>query len=346
MTTSRHVMSLRDQKPDSEHRGGSVQSLGADDFPLLSRLSIRRLVLEAGTLREPHWHTNANELTYCLRGSALVTIFDNGSTYHRFTIGVGQMFFVPSGALHTIEVLGDETAEFIATLTHERPEEFGLAGSLAVMTDAVIGNTFDMNAGAVSKRNHEVRDTAIQDLPARPEPTIDDGRTDPFKFDVETMSPPVQSMDGAVKTARSQFWAALDKVSMYSLKIPDNGMREPHWHPETAEMGYIAQGTGRMTILNPDGTSDTFELHPGDVYFIPRSYPHQIEDIGDGDIHFLIFFDQPMPRDIGYRAALSALRPDVVATEFGIAPEDLPKLPFTPADPLIVGRFNPIDPVA
>ena len=26
---------------------------------------------------------------------------------------------------------------------------------------------------------------------------------------------------------------------MYSLRVNENGMREPHWHPVTAEMGYV-----------------------------------------------------------------------------------------------------------
>jgi oxalate decarboxylase len=58
-------------------------------------------------------------------------------------------------------------------------------------------------------------------------------------------------------------------------------------------MGYIARSHARMTILNPDGTWDTYLLSPGDVYFVPRAYPHQIEVIGAEETHFLIFFDQP-----------------------------------------------------
>ncbi|GAA2600347.1 cupin domain-containing protein [Winogradskya consettensis] len=342
----RHVVSLREQKPSAELRGSSVQQVSATELPVLSRLSIRRLVLQPGMIREPHWHTNAHELTYCLRGASIVTIFDSGSRYHRFTIGAGQMFFVPLGALHTIEVVGEGEAEFIATLTHELPEEFGMSGSLAVMTDAVIGNTYDLPAAAVAKRNHAVHDGVLQDLGAGPVPTLDDRRLDPFKFDIEAQSAPIGTSDGQARLGRKQFWAALEDVAMYSLTIADNGMREPHWHPGTAEMGYIAKGTGRMTILDPDGTWDTFELHEGDVYFIPRSYPHHIEDVGEGDIHFLIFFDQPMPYDVGYRAAMSALRPEVVAASFGLGVGDLPALPFTPADPLIVGRVNAVDPVA
>jgi oxalate decarboxylase len=29
---------------------------------------------------------------------------------------------------------------------------------------------------------------------------------------------------------------------MYSLRIREDGMREPHWHPITAEMGYVHKG--------------------------------------------------------------------------------------------------------
>lgn len=100
-----------------------------------------------------------------------------------------------------------------------------------------------------------------------------------------------------------------------------------------------------MTILDPDGSTDTYLLLPGDAYFIPRAYPHQIEVLGD-EIHFLIFFDQPTPGDIGYRLAASALSPQVLAATFGVTADALPDFPLTPVDPLIVAKANPADPVS
>jgi oxalate decarboxylase len=87
---------------------------------------------------------------------------------------------------------------------------------------------------------------------------------------------------------------------MYSLYVKDKGMREIHWHPDTVELGYIHKGRARMTIMHPNGLINTFTLTSGDVYFIPALYPHHIEVL-DKKIHFLIFFDQPMPKDIGFR---------------------------------------------
>jgi oxalate decarboxylase len=88
---------------------------------------------------------------------------------------------------------------------------------------------------------------------------------DPHKFGVEAMTPPVTAAVGSARTARVQFWPALKDLSMYSLRIREDGMREPHWHPITAEMGYVQGGSARMTVLDPDGTIDTWHLNQGDV---------------------------------------------------------------------------------
>jgi oxalate decarboxylase len=169
---------------------------------------------------------------------------------------------------------------------------------------------------------------------------------DPRKFGIARETPPIDHPYGSARVARSQFWPALKHLAMYSILIPENGMREPHWHPDTAEMGYVHKGRARMSVLDPGGSVDTYELEPGDTYFIPRSYPHQIEVIGEEDIHFLVFFDQPMPADIGYRASTSAVSREVLAAAFGVSLGALPPLPLTTEDPLIVPRVNALDPEA
>lgn len=107
----------------------------------------------------------------------------------------------------------------------------------------------------------------------------------------EAQSAPISIAVGSARLARVQFWPALKDLSMYSLRIREDGMREPHWHPITAEMGYVQRGSGRMTVMDPDGTVDTWYLKQGDVYFIPRAYPHHIEVVESPGWHFTIFFD-------------------------------------------------------
>jgi oxalate decarboxylase len=165
----------------------------------------------------------------------------------------------------------------------------------------------------------------------------------PHKFAVEAQIAPLASPAGSARLARKQFWPILENIAMFSLRVTDQGMREPHWHPATAEMGYVLQGRARMTVLSPGASVDTYELKPGDVYFIPRAYPHHIEDIGQGDIHFLVFFDRETPGDIGLKASMSAYSREVLAATFGCDVATLPAFPFTAQDPLIVPRGNPVD---
>jgi oxalate decarboxylase len=341
---SPHVAALAGGSPVFQSELGSIQQLTRDSFPILKRLSIKRIVLEPGAIREPQWNVNANQLAYVVSGTVLVSILGNADAFASFVVGAGQMYHVESGAIYHIENVGEGTAEIIAALRSSRPEHFSLQSSVNAMTDAVLGNTFDLPAsafqafprGAASQLVHREGGPRIPDTAGLPNAKL---------FDLGGQLAPLSYPYGSAKLARRQYWAALEDLSMYSLTIGGTGMREPHWHPVTAELGYVHRGHGRMTVLSPDGSLDTYELRPGQAYFIPRAYPHHIEALEEDGIHFLIFFDQPTPGDIGYRATASAFSREVLSAAFGVPERALPRFPFTPVDPLIVERANPRDPV-
>ncbi|MEV4364224.1 MULTISPECIES: cupin domain-containing protein [unclassified Nonomuraea] len=341
---SPHITSLATVSPAFENELGSVTMVDATVLPILNRLSLKRVVLEPGAIREPQWNVNANQLGYCLSGTVLVSILGNADAFSSFIVSAGQMYHVESGAVYHIENIGAERAEFLLALRNERPQHFSLHDSFNAMTDAVLGNTYDLPSSAFSAFERSpaqqiVRRTGAADVPSTA------GLPNAHLFDAEGQHAPLSYAYGDARLARKQYWAALEDISMYSLRIRESGMREPHWHPVTAEMGYVEKGHARMRVLDPDNTLDEYLLGPGDLYFVPRAFPHHIEVIGDEDIHFLIFFDQPMPGDIGYRATASAFSREVLAASFGIPERELPQFPFTPIDPLIVARANPSDPV-
>jgi oxalate decarboxylase len=343
-TPSRHVASLTASDPVYENELGKITQLTSASFPLLDGLSIKRITLEPGAVREPQWNVNANQIAFVAAGRVLVSTLGSADSFSTFVVEAGQMYHVESGAVYHIENVGDQTAEIIATLRTDRPVHFSLQNSFNAMSDSVLGNTYDLPASAFGRFDrHDAQQIVRREGPAR----IPDGAGLPNArlFDLDGQIPPLSYPYGHARLARKQFWAALDDLSMYSLNVNDTGMREPHWHPITAELGYVRSGHARMTVLDPDGSLDTYELEQGNVYFIPRAYPHHIENLGEDPIQFLIFFDQPMPGDIGYRATASAFSREVLSAAFGVPERQLPQFPFTPADPLIVGRPNPLDPV-
>ncbi len=322
---------------------GCRTSATRENFPILQRLSAYLLQLQPGCFREPHWHANADELGYCLSGQALVTIFASGNIHAQFTVGPGEMFLIPSGSLHAIENTGPGPADFVIVFSHEQVEDFGLSGFVGCLTPAVMGNTWGLPAERLIGLVSSPRSIDFGRAAAPPEIPESASFPSPYKFPIESRAPLVANAGGSAIVARRDTWPALRAQAMYSVRIHGQGMREPHWHPETAELGYVRQGHGRMTVQSPGGSAETYELHPGDIYFIPRAYPHHIENLDGDEVHFLIFFDTPDVQDIGLTGAVPAFPSRLIEPTLGLTPDQQAAIPRLPADALLVTKANPVD---
>jgi oxalate decarboxylase len=338
-----HRFPLGATAPQMSTPCGSRTHATRSELPVLRGLSASLLAIPAGCFREPHWHANADELGYCETGRVLVTLFASGNIHAQFTIGAGEMYFIPSGSLHAIENLGPDPARIVITFSQESVEDFGLSGFVGCLTKAVMGNTWGLTpdelAGLTTSPQsvgfgRSLRTTAPPESAAYPSP---------YKFAIEARAPLVANADGSAIVARFDTWPILRAQAMYSVRIHGVGMREPHWHPETAELGYVRQGHARMTVQHPDGSAETYELHPGDIYFIPRAYPHHIENLDGTEVHFLIFFDTPQVQDIGLTGAIPGFDNRLIAPTLGLSESAAARIPRLPADLLLVGRINPVD---
>lgn len=337
-----HKTSFRTTKPQISNDCGVKTAINKSNFPILNGMAIYTLTINPGCFREPHWHANADELGYCVKGKTLVTIFATGNQHSQFTISAGEMFFVPSGSFHSIENIGDGAAEFVITFSHEMPEDFGLSGFSGCLDATVLGNTWGLpvaEIAGVTRSPIDIQLGRAQGAATIPESA---GFPSPYKFACESHAPLVSAPVGSAIVARRDTWPALKHQAMYSLRIQGIGMREPHWHPETAELGYVLEGRARMTIQQPGGAFETYELEPGDVYFIPHAWPHHIENLGDTPIHFLVFFDSPDVLDIGYTGGIPAFGKRITGPSLGLSAEQVARIPKLPSDSLLVAKVNPL----
>ena len=71
------------------------------------------MTLQAGGLRELHWHANAAEWAYMLKGRARTTIFDPDGRSQRVDFGPGDVWYFPRGFGHSIQGLGPDGCTFI-----------------------------------------------------------------------------------------------------------------------------------------------------------------------------------------------------------------------------------------
>lgn len=336
-----HHLALHQVQPQDKTKMGYRIKATKSNFPELQGMSFYKLVLHPKGVREPHWHANADELGYCLQGTLLVSFYANNNLKEKFVVSEGEAFFIPSGAFHSIENIGKEDAEILLQFSNEEPEDFDLSFVFGGFSNAVLGNTWDVESeNFKSLKRDNKQKTLLAEVDELTKFSATARYYSPYRFELEASSPVITNDSGSAKLARKNVWPILQRQALYSLRVSDKGMREPHWHPETAEMGYVSEGRARMSIISPAGQVDTYELEVGDIYFIPKAYPHHIENIGGSELHMLIFFDQSMPQDIGFTGSIKSFSDEVLSKSLDCKKEIFASLPVYYADLFIVNKRN------
>jgi len=141
-----HKTSFRTTQLQISNDCGVKTAINKSNFPILERLA-----LNPGCFREPHWHANSHELSHCLKGKMLVTLFASGNQHSQFTISEGEMFFAPSGSFHAIENLSDSEWRFLIFFDNPDVQDIGFTGAIPASSDRMIGAALELTAGQVAR---------------------------------------------------------------------------------------------------------------------------------------------------------------------------------------------------
>jgi oxalate decarboxylase len=263
----------------------------------------------------------------------------------------GEIVFVPQGFMHDIENISNEEAKFVIAHNNEQPTTLGISGSVGSMPNRVMNKTFGINPPNTffnGFNNNSIKDI-VTGLKKTATVTANNNTLgsrinipnvpNSYKFNVEGISPQIQTAGGTVAKANTNSFPILSgsNLSLFSLIMKPNGIREPHWHPNASELGYVLDGLARLIILNPGGNVDTFEIGPGEIYFVPMGFFHYIENLDSNkNVHFAIFFGSDNPGDIGISGSLSAYSNEVLSATFNLDPSYFNNLPRVSQDVLVV----------
>ena len=101
--------------------GGTMRIVSMRDFPISSTMTGALLVIKPGGMRELHWHPNAAEWQFYLKGSGRMTVFGSHGRARTDDFGPGDVGYVPQGYGHYIENTGDSDLEMRARASTTPP---------------------------------------------------------------------------------------------------------------------------------------------------------------------------------------------------------------------------------
>jgi oxalate decarboxylase len=326
-----NAFNLDGAKPQFFSPTGSRTIMTADNFPILKGMGAVLLRLQKGGTREPHWHPNAAELCLCLTGDVRMTVYSPGASHDTFTVGRGDITFVPSGYVHDVENIGTEEAKLIIVYNNDLPEDLGISGSIGSMSARVLDRFFGINPpGFFDQLNYR----SSQDVIVGPRPAVYTGSgiessvANSHKFSLEKITPQIKNQAGTAVLGTSANFPILNGLAVFIVDLKPTGMIEPHTHPNAAELNYVINGKVRYTVFSPGGHTETGEIGEGEVFFVPQGYFHYLENpdnVNSGTV--ASFFGNENPNFIGIVGSLSAYSNEVLASVFSKDPKLFSNMP-------------------
>jgi oxalate decarboxylase len=117
-------------QPSKVSKGGEVKIVDRKNFPATD-IAAAIVTLKPGGLRELHWHPNADEWQYYVKGKGRMTVFAAGGLARTMDFQGGDVGYIDISMPHYIENTGDEDLVFIEVFPTPFYEDISLAEWLA-----------------------------------------------------------------------------------------------------------------------------------------------------------------------------------------------------------------------
>ena len=303
--------------PRRIQNGGWARQVTQADFAIAEEISGVDMRLNTGGVRELHWH-KAAEWAYMLYGRARITAVDQDGRNFADDVGVGDLWYFPSGIPHSIQGLEPDGCEFLLVFddgSFSEDNTFLISDWFKHVPPDVLAKNFGVPASSFAS-TPDTSELYIFPLPV-PGPLASDripgASPVPQSFSHRLMAQdPIRTKSGTVRIADSKNFPASITIAAALVEILPGGLRELHWHPNTDEWQYYIEGQGRMGVFASAGDARTFDYQAGDVGFVPFAMGHYIENTGSTPLRFLEMFKSSYYADVSLNRWMALTPPELV----------------------------------
>jgi oxalate decarboxylase len=313
---------LGDQ-PAKTYAGGWAKEATVAEFPVSDKLAGVLMQLRPGGLREMHWHANAGEWAYVIKGRCRVTTIDPDNHAEVVDFGAGDVWYFPRGHGHSIQGLGPDDCLFLLVFDNGYFSEFGtfsVTDWIGHTAPDVLARNFGVPAEVFAEfPKDEVYIATGPVPPALGVPAAGTLVSGPLTHRFALLAQRADAFaGGTMRVVSEKEFPISATVTGALLTIKPGGMRELHWHPNAAEWQYYLKGKGRMTVFGSHGRARTDDFGAGDVGYVPQGYGHYIENTGSDDLEVVLALNNGTYQSISITSWLATTPVATLAANFGV----------------------------
>jgi oxalate decarboxylase len=313
--------------------GGWAKEATVAQFPVSEKLAGVLMSLTPGGLRELHWHANAAEWAYVIKGQCRVTTIDPEGHSQIVDFGPGDVWYFPRGFGHSIQGIGREDCVFLLVFDNGYFSEFGtfsITDWLGHTPADVLAKNFGVPASTFAdfpkSEVYIAQGPVPPPLPADPAAgTLNSG---PLTHRYRLLAQKPETFPEGTLRLVSELQFPISKTMTGAImRIKPGGLRELHWHPNADEWQYYLSGRARMGVFGSNGRARNEEFGPGDVGYVPQGYGHYIENTGSEDLEFLVVLNNGNYESISITAWMAGNPHLLLATNFRVPESTFDKFP-------------------
>jgi oxalate decarboxylase len=319
-TDSGTIPNLRFSFADAHIRqssGGWTRQVTARELGVSKTIAGVQMRLNAGGVRELHWHKQA-EWAYMLYGTARITAIDSQGRNFVDEVGVGDLWYFPDGFPHSIQGLGPDGCEFLLVFddgNFDEDDTFLLSDWFKHIPAEVLAKNFGVPE-TLFGHTPDPSELYIFGAPV-PGPLGPDklmgAQPVPESFSHRMLAQePIRTKSGTVRITDSSVFPASKTIAAALVEVEPGGMRELHWHPNTDEWQYYIAGQARMGVFASAGQARTFDFQAGDVGYVPFAMGHYVENTGTTTLRFLEMFKSNYYADVSLDQWMALTPPELL----------------------------------
>jgi oxalate decarboxylase len=297
--------------------GGWTRQVTQRELAVSTTIAGVEMRLNRGGVRELHWH-KAGEWAYMLYGNARITAVDAQGRNFVDDVGVGDLWYFPSGIPHSIQGLDPDGCQFLLVFddgSFDEDNTFLISDWFKHTPNEVLGKNFGV---PTSLFGHTPDPSELYIFASSvPGPLSADkiaGATAvPQSFSHRLLAQePIKTRSGTVRISDSSTFPANKTLAAALVEIEPGGLRELHWHPNNDEWQYYIEGQGRMGVFGSSGQARTYDFQAGDVGYVPFATGHYVENTGTTPLRFLEMFKSSYYADLSLNTWMALTPPELV----------------------------------
>jgi oxalate decarboxylase len=145
------VFSLTSSPPRKQTRAGTIHVADSSNFKVATTMAAALVTMRPGAVREMHWHPNADEWQYYIKGKARMTVFNTGPNAVTMDFAPGDIGYVKRNLGHYVENVGDTDLQFVGVFRTSRYEEFSLTDWLTHTPPRLVMQHLNLDEATIAR---------------------------------------------------------------------------------------------------------------------------------------------------------------------------------------------------